>query len=1305
MASTPISLKTLRKPVVKAVAAALASMAATAAAQSLPPTLNLATDPLLGPRPLHPNVALALSVEFPTVGAAFNRIAYTASTKYVGYFNSSSCYTYNSGSEYFVPAGATATDYSCSGASFSGNFLNWATMSSIDIFRYAMTGGFRITDTNSRTVLARTFLPNGNITASGQTQPSNFYAHNSYFARRWVSTTETGNNNNIATVAPNTVTPFSRTRISVVNCRDQVLFGEWDSTTPAPTCDAPRRDARFASDPAAVVRRYRVRVQVCDDTEGPDRGDLCGIYRDNGSPIYKPIGQIQKNADNMRFSAFGYITDQSTARYGGVMRSAMKYAGPNLYDSAFRLSGTNPTAEWSATTGIYSVNPESAAEGNSGVVNYLNKFGNVTGAEGMYKQYDPVGELYYESLRYLEGKDPTPAATSGMTVAMKQGFPVVTNWSASDPLMCAAQPQYIIAIADTNAWADKTIPGNPGGSPYNSLSDASRAVEADNMNVAEWTRKVGLKAKADGLLPLTGGGITSTQADTLDTWVHGNGGNRGNNFYMAGLSYWAKNEDIRPDDPAKPKSLGKQNVSTITIDVAEPSALLPRERQLFLAGAYGSDAPATNPNWAMADNPQRLIDAIEAAFARVASTSGSLGGGTVTAGIFESGETGVYVPEFSTSSWYGDLKFYPLSPVLDAGGNPTGDVTIATTPSWKASTGIPVFDEATQTDTRNIILGNALGGGAAFQWINLTGAQQTQLDTNPNTQQQDGNGQARLNYLRGSRIDEGVDPADFVGELPEGADGTATGAAKPFRVRTNLLGDIVNSSPVFVGKPRGRISDALVPTASFRDWSTNSARANRTRVVYVGTNGGMVHGFNAATGAEVMAYVPSVMLPKLPKLTHPGYRHAPFIDGPLTATEAYALNGWKTVLAGAFGGGAKGVFALDVTDPSSFSGSNVLWEFSNADDADMGHVTGKVLITPMRIRQADSTIATRWFIVTASGFNNYGDGAGGDNANGYIFLLSLDKASGTAWQQGTNYYKIQIPFDSASTAAMGLAQPGGVFDRLGALTRLYAGDLRGNLWRVDVNDTTPAYWSVAFSGSPVFVATDGNGNRQPITVAPTVAFGPGRGYLLSFGSGRLLATGDTTARAVSPGVTAFDSQTFYTVWDDLNSTVGSGRSKLASRTVDLATGDISGAAFVYGNTSSNKRGWYVDYPAATSDGERSISSAVLNLGRVFFNSIIPGADPCVNGQSRTFAVDAVKGAGRTFGTQAGYLAAPLVLRTQLLAGSPDPTGYRGDTVKSALINLGTEGREVSNQPSTVVPAGAWTWRELLNWRELRRSAP
>lgn len=91
-----------------------------------------------------------------------------------------------------------------------------------------------------------------------------------------------------------------------------------------------------------------------------------------------------------------------------------------------------------------------------------------------------------------------------------------------------------------------------------------------------------------------------------------------------------------------------------------------------------------------------------------------------------------------------------------------------------------------------------------------------------------------------------------------------------------------------------------------------TAQKNRTPMLYVGANDGMLHGFSATDGTEKIAYIPQGLLKKLPALTEPGYTHQYYVDGsPFTGdvnTGSDASPAWKTMLAGSLGAGGKGYF-------------------------------------------------------------------------------------------------------------------------------------------------------------------------------------------------------------------------------------------------------------------------------------------------------------------------------------------------------------------------------------------------------------
>jgi len=87
-------------------------------------------------------------------------IGYKHSLDYYGYFDSYKCYTYDTTNKRFNPTSTTSDKY-CSGSTseWSGNFLNWLSMSRMDAIRKVLYGGKRSTDTSSETVLEGSYTP------------------------------------------------------------------------------------------------------------------------------------------------------------------------------------------------------------------------------------------------------------------------------------------------------------------------------------------------------------------------------------------------------------------------------------------------------------------------------------------------------------------------------------------------------------------------------------------------------------------------------------------------------------------------------------------------------------------------------------------------------------------------------------------------------------------------------------------------------------------------------------------------------------------------------------------------------------------------------------------------------------------------------------------------------------------------------------------------------------------------------------------------------------------------------------------
>ena len=789
-----------RRAAVLGVAIALGMLAGAAHAQ----LVDISSAPLYGGRQPHPNVVVTTSVEFPSVGAAYLAVPYVRTATYVGYFDAAKCYQYTTSNSGYFYTSATAVanvNHECSNA-FSGNFMNWVTMSAIDEFRYAITGGNRDDENgpNNGTIIQRAYLPDGTVPGvpNATADDLGFYGYGNNFPRHAVQgSTIDGYTSSASTAILPVPSAYANAAIYITNCKTFVFFG----SQPNGNCRNPANDYGQALFGSAV----NVRVNVCDSDEGPVRTDLCLQYGGTNGK-YKPVGQAQINAGRMRFAAFGYLMDRTTTgytvpsgcadgsgwsrcRYGGVLRAPMKYIGPTTFDAGL-VASPNSKAEVNAN-GTLNRDPEGTAlsgSGYSGFINYINKFGST----GVYKRYDPAGELFYEAIRYYQNLGPTAQAAQGTyNDAVKDNFPLTTTWT--DPIGSVCSANYIVNLSDANTWDDTYLPGYNGSPSAGYGRPSSRPIEG-GLDAYAWTANI-------GLLESTTNSIASNDVRPgLANIATQNTANSAS-WAVAGAAYWANVNDVRPD------LAGKQTIKTISFDVAEPSNTV-QDRQLYLMGKYGGfnnviDRPTdtfANPFWGpnpanpaatairtnsewedavgsaypanylLASDPQKLINGLRAAFARINSQTGTLSGAALTSANLTYGSAGAYIATFDPARWSGSVLFNSLS--VDSSGN----LVVSAAPLWdsgsllSARCGTVASGNTTckETDTsvnkRNIVTTVAASGvrtAIPFTWSAINAADVSgyanALNSNPSTNAVDGNGQARVDYLRGYRGDEAFD--------------------------------------------------------------------------------------------------------------------------------------------------------------------------------------------------------------------------------------------------------------------------------------------------------------------------------------------------------------------------------------------------------------------------------------------------------------------------------------------------------------------------------------------------------------------
>jgi len=640
----------------------------------------------------------------------------------------------------------------------------------------------------------------------------------------------------------------------------------------------------------------------------------------------------------------------------------------------------------------------------------------------------------------------------------------------------------------------------------------------------------------------------------------------------------------------------------------------------------------------------------------------------------------LYQAGFETGQWSGTLE--KIGIVRDASG------------AWQAHTGA-IWEAgailtgmqgraALPTPSGRNIFSSRTGSGffetIRFEWNALDAQQKSWLDESPVKRTADGKGEARLNYLRGAREQEA--------DRPNGV----------FRIRKSVLGDIVNSVPLYA--------------------ESRAASGSRRRpAVYAGANDGMLHAFDAEDGKELFAYVPNALMRSLNRLTAPDYRHQAFADGEISVAEVQVAGKWKTVLTAGMGSGAQGLFALDVSDPANFGGgSGALFEFTDADDADIGNIVNAPAIARFKVNVRNGLPEYKYFVVAASGYNNYvNDGSGrfDSKAPGALFLLSLDKGSAEKWELNVNYYKFKTPFREAAVPSA-LGQPALVAGADGAVSFAYAGDLQGNLWRFDFRGNAP--WRNALgsgSAKPLFAAVDDGGMSQPISMRPRVTYAPQGGYIVLFGTGKFIEETDALPEN-------FKMQSFYGIYDTTETgyTV-SGRTDLAQRSaavVKLAEQEaveIAGKPFAFGANPPGKKGWYVDFPASDKTGERGIATPVLGSGMLFLHTLMPGPGSCAAGKGRSYVLDPLSGLSAD-GKPTGMLAtAGLSLRPVFIGIDSEPAGvdaFGRRMIKKRYIPLEPKGLGNAGSPGALpkppapqeklIRSGRLSWREIINWQEM-----
>ena len=570
-----------------------------------------------------------------------------------------------------------------------------------------------------------------------------------------------------------------------------------------------------------------------------------------------------------------------------------------------------------------------------------------------------------------------------------------------------------------------------------------------------------------------------------------------------------------------------------------------------------------------AKNPQALSDGLGDALREVGTRSGSAAAASTSNPQVTTTDNYVFSANYRTAFWDSVVRRRRID---------VTNGTVSKIVDWEAGAVLNTMVSAS-ADTRTIYMFSA---GVptklkTFEWSNLTAGEKAHLDVNswadPTLKISQWAGLTAAGQTAAKA------PGALVGFLrgQNGLEDDNGDANIPFRGRENVLGDIVSAETLYLKKSNFDYADTGY-------LAFQASTVTRQGVLFAAANDGMLHAFNADTGREIWTYIPTQVLPKLYKLADKNYVHQFYVDGTPEVGDVYVGGQWRTILVGGLNAGGKGYYALDVTDPNA---PKALWQYCDdptlctQTDSHMGYSYGNPVITKLTNGQ--------WVVMFTSGYNN---------DDGFGYLYAVDPITGA-----NKFSPIKTPCTGANCGIAKIA-PWIENYQDNTTTRLYGGDLAGNLWRFDVND------NVAPAGREAFLmAQVGNppSLTQSITTKPGLARIANKAVVM-VGTGRLLGVSDKTDSSIN---------SFYAITDDL-STTGLGLVRTSGVLVKqiLSAGTSVHGQNILKNTNNTvdwttKSGWYLDFP---NPGERVFTDPAAVFGTVTFTTNLPTvADPCSGG--------------------------------------------------------------------------------------------
>jgi Tfp pilus tip-associated adhesin PilY1 len=594
-----------------------------------------------------PKVMIATSNDHQLYYAAYNDytdldddgiadITYTHSFDYYGYFDSYKCYEYSTSNTRFEPVAETTDKYCNTGDStdqWSGNFLNWVTMSRIDTIRKILFGGHRRVDSSTETVLERSYLPHDAhswakyYSGTDLAELTPFTSGSDYCEEDDTSSNCSGQTKDLGITFCNTTDVDMTSKdyknkysedyaepplMKVVkgnyslwasNERWQCTWysgADYDNHTASNSNNSSKSGIyAYTTNPKYSAKlgegNYVVRLKAC--VSGILGDENCKLYPDG---VYKPIGLLQTygDDDDMEFgmvagsygkhasggvliSNTGSMSDEINVDTDGTFSKVAIYASDNGVSksnaegiinawSLFRIYG------YDGDDGLYSTG-DSCTWGKASVADQT--------TDGKCTNWvNPFSEIYYQAINYFSGNGVIGDYRSNSS-AYITGLPDPQVFK--DPLededeYCAdlyvinlntSTSSYDYDELDATSYKPSTIWDSddlPGDESTSAMTDVVGDTEGITGN-SYFVGEIDLGSGNDDQL---------CTAKTITSFGDAGGmcpeaPRMGGSYRIAGLAYYAHIKDIRPDSATANRDLeGTQKIDTFSVALSSSTPVI-----------------------------------------------------------------------------------------------------------------------------------------------------------------------------------------------------------------------------------------------------------------------------------------------------------------------------------------------------------------------------------------------------------------------------------------------------------------------------------------------------------------------------------------------------------------------------------------------------------------------------------------------------------------------------------------------------------------------------------------------------------